>query len=70
MQYLHNPHPLQTDEPTTFINHIADMPHHSEKEQVKLLSSISNHHWLQTPVILSDKMSKDTTSRVDGQMLL
>ena len=45
------------------------MPHHSEKEQVKLLSSISNYHWLQTPAIISDKMSKDTTSRVDGQML-
>ena len=61
-QYLHSPHPSNSDDPTTFINHIADMPYCSEKEQVMLLSSISNYHWLPTPGISTDKMSKDTTS--------
>ena len=45
------------------------MPYRSEKEQVMLLSSISNYHWLPTPGISTDKMSKDTTGRVDSQML-
>ena len=38
LQYLHSPHPSNSDDPTTFIKHIADMPYCSEKEQVMLLS--------------------------------
>ena len=50
-------------------SHIADMPYQSEKEQIILLSSISNYHWPPTPGISTDKISKDTTSRLDSQML-
>ena len=68
-EYLHNPQPSQSPEHTSLISHIADMPYQTEKEQVFLLPSISNYHWLPTPGITTKKISKDTTSRLDSQMV-
>ena len=68
-EYLHNPWPSQSPEHTSLISYIADMPYQTEKEQVILLSSISNYHWLPAPGISTDKISKDSTSRLDSQMV-
>ena len=68
-EYLHNPWPSQSPEHASLISHIADIPYQTEKEEVILLSSISNYDWLPTPGISTDKISKDTTSRLDSQMV-
>ena len=68
-EYLYNPQPSQSPEHTSLISHIADRPYQIEKEQVILLSFISNYHWLPTPGISTRQNSKDTTSRLDSQMV-
>ena len=55
---------IHFDPVTTTISHIADAPHLSQKQQFRLLSTISNYHWADLPSIDNvQKIIKGVSSR-------